>query len=89
MDTRTDRIAEPWGGCADDRGVTLLRELQGLHLRAAATSLCWEMPARAAQASRDQRLLSLVSTCHPEPLRQMKGSNTMLNDPPPQLLTQQ
>nr|WSW70856.1 hypothetical protein OG461_34325 [Streptomyces sp. NBC_00995] len=73
---------------ADDTGVTLLRDLQALHLGAAANSLCWEMLAQAARATRDQRLLHLASSCHPETIRQMKWSNTMLKNLSPQLLTQ-
>ncbi|MFI6858357.1 hypothetical protein ACIBKZ_00420 [Streptomyces sp. NPDC050421] len=82
----TTRFAD--AGPVDDRGLVLLRDLQDLHLRAVANSLCWEMLAQAAQATGNQRLLSLASACHPETLRQMKWSNTMLKNLSPQLLTQ-
>ncbi|WP_406099380.1 hypothetical protein [Streptomyces sp. NBC_01013] len=77
------------GGPAGGQGLTLLRDLQALYLCAVANSLCWEMLAHAAQATGSERLLSLASACHPETLRQMKWTDTMLKNLSPQLLTQQ
>ncbi len=57
-----------------------LRDLRELHLSAAENSLHWEMLAQAAQAGRDERLLSLVSHCHPGTLRQMRWTNTMIKN---------
>lgn len=45
------------------------------------------MLAQAAQATRDERLLSLVSACHPQTLRQLRWSNTLVKQLSPQLLT--
>ncbi|GAA2273106.1 hypothetical protein GCM10010415_45240 [Streptomyces atrovirens] len=44
------------------------------------------MLAQAAQATRDQELLELVSSCHPQTLRQMRWTNTMIKVLSPQLL---
>ncbi|MFH8974784.1 hypothetical protein [Streptomyces sp. NPDC017890] len=67
-------------------GLLLLRDLRELHVAAAENSLHWEMLAQAAQASRDSDLLGLVSSCHPQTLRQMRWTNTMLKNLSPQLL---
>ncbi|GAB2755427.1 hypothetical protein [Streptomyces bullii] len=45
------------------------------------------MLAQAAQATRDDRLLGLASACHPQTLRQMRWTNTLIKEPAPQLLT--
>ncbi|GAA3505021.1 hypothetical protein GCM10019016_121340 [Streptomyces prasinosporus] len=68
-------------------GLLLLRDLRGLHLDAAGNSLYWEMLAQAAQAARDEKLLALASACHPETLRQMRWTNTMIKNLSPQVLT--
>lgn len=68
-------------------GLLLLRDLRELHLSAAENSLHWEMLAQAAQAGRDECLLSLVSHCHPGTLRQMRWTNTMIKNLAPQILT--
>ncbi|MCQ9184742.1 hypothetical protein KMT30_38055 [Streptomyces sp. IBSBF 2953] len=68
-------------------GLLLLRDLRELHLSAAENSLHWEMLAQAAQAGRDERLLALVSRCHPQTLRQMRWTNTMIKNLAPQILT--
>jgi hypothetical protein len=68
-------------------GLLLLRDLRELHLAAAENSLHWEMLAQAAQASKDSGLLALVSSCHPQTLRQMRWTNTMVKNLSPQLLT--
>ncbi|MGW2615773.1 hypothetical protein [Streptomyces sp. NPDC001500] len=68
-------------------GLLLLRDLRELHLSAAENSLHWEMLAQAAQAGRDERLLALVSRCHPRTLRQMRWTNAMIKNLAPQILT--
>jgi hypothetical protein len=45
------------------------------------------MLAQAAQATRDERLLGLATACHPQTLRQMRWTNTMIKELSPQLLT--
>lgn len=44
------------------------------------------MLAQAAQATRDRTLLDLVTDCHPQTLRQMRWTNTMIKVLSPQLL---
>ncbi|MFF0010960.1 hypothetical protein [Streptomyces sp. NPDC005374] len=68
-------------------GLLILRDLSALHLAATENSLYWEMLAQAARASRDERLLELVSACHPQTLRQMRWSDTLIKQLSPQLLT--
>lgn len=65
----------------------LLRDLRDLHLAAAQNSLYWEMLAQAAQATRDHTLLALASSCHPQTLRQMRWTNTMIKNLSPQVLS--
>lgn len=52
-------------GRRPETGLLLLHDLRDLHLAAARNSLHWEMLAQAAQANRDERLLALVTDCHP------------------------
>ncbi|POX51348.1 hypothetical protein C3489_20435 [Streptomyces sp. Ru71] len=73
-------------GRRPETGLLLLHDLRDLHLAAARNSVHWEMLAQAAQASRDERLLELVSSCHPQTLRQMRWTNTMIKVLSPQLL---
>lgn len=68
-------------------GLLLLHDLRDLHLAAVRNSLHWEMLAQAAQATRDERLLALVTDCHPQTLRQLRWTNTMIKILAPQLLT--
>ncbi|MFJ9647553.1 hypothetical protein [Streptomyces sp. NPDC101206] len=74
-------------GRRPEPGLLLLRDLRELHLDAAENSLHWEMLAQAAQAGRDDTLLSLASSCHPQTLRQMRWTNTMIKTLCPQILT--
>ncbi|MFC8869281.1 hypothetical protein ACFUAC_16710 [Streptomyces sp. NPDC057148] len=67
-------------------GLLLLRDLRELHVAAAENSLHWEMLAQAAQASRNSGLLGLASACHPQTLRQMRWTNTMIKNLSPQVL---
>ncbi|MEU6356947.1 hypothetical protein ABZ896_47905 [Streptomyces sp. NPDC047072] len=69
-----------------DAGPPLLRDLCALHLVATQNSLCWEMLAQAARAARDEGLLSLASACHPQTLRQLRWTNTLIKQLSPQEL---
>ncbi|MFL5998759.1 MAG: hypothetical protein ACJ736_31455 [Streptomyces sp.] len=71
----------------EPEGLLLLRDLRALHLAATENSLHWEMLAQAAQATRDESLLELASACHPQTLRQMRWTNTLIKQLSPQLLT--
>ncbi len=44
------------------------------------------MLAQVAQATRDERLPALVADCHPQTLRQLRWTNTMIKILAPQLL---
>jgi hypothetical protein len=68
-------------------GLLLLHDLRDLHLAAARNSLHWQMLAQAAQATRDERLLALVTDCHPQTLRQLRWTNTQIKILAPQVLT--
>nr|BFD89466.1 hypothetical protein KitaXyl93_08260 [Kitasatospora sp. Xyl93] len=74
-------------GPHSESGLRLLHDLRDLHLAATANSLHWEMLAQVAQATGDDTLLSLATACHPQTLRQMRWSNTMLKTLSPQLLS--
>ncbi len=74
-------------GRRPETGLLLLHDLRDLHLAAARNSLYWEMLAQAAQGARDERLLALAGECHPQTLRQLRWTNTMIKELSPQLLT--
>ncbi|PNG22980.1 hypothetical protein [Streptomyces cahuitamycinicus] len=82
----TEKASEAVGH-RPEPGLLLLRDLRELHLAAAENSLHWEMLAQAAQATKDDGLLDLASACHPETLRQMRWTNTMIKNLAPQILT--
>jgi hypothetical protein len=69
------------------QSVAMLEDLRALYLAAADASTAWEMLAQYAQAASDSDVLSLVSTCHPDMLRQMRWANTMLKTLSPLVLT--
>jgi hypothetical protein len=71
-----------------EAGWHLLHDLCELHLAATENSLHWEMLAQAAQATRNARLLDLATACHPQTLRQIRWTNTMVKTLSPQLLSQ-
>lgn len=81
-----EKAAEAMGR-RPEPGLLLLRDLRDLHLGATENSLHWEMLAQAAQATRDDGLLAVVSACHPRTLRQMRWTNTLIKDLSPQILT--
>ncbi|MBD0424717.1 hypothetical protein H0H10_37070 [Streptomyces sp. TRM S81-3] len=74
-------------GHRPEPGLLLLRDLREVHLAATHNSLHWEMLAQTAQASKDTRLLTLASSCHPQTLRQMRWTNTMIKNLSPQVFT--
>ncbi|MEV0689327.1 hypothetical protein [Streptomyces sp. NPDC050388] len=74
-------------GHRPEPGLLLLRDLRDLHLGAAENSLHWEMLAQLAQATKDEGLLAVVSECHPQTLRQMRWTNTLIKTLAPQVLT--
>lgn len=74
-------------GHRPEPGLLLLRDLRELHLAATGNSLYWEMLAQAGQAAKDTRLLELAAACHPQTLRQMRWTNTLIKNLAPQVLT--
>ncbi|MFH9468951.1 hypothetical protein ACH4LT_16970 [Streptomyces clavifer] len=66
------------GGTRSDSRLLLLDDLHDLHLAATHNSLHWEMLAQVAQATSAAALLTLASSCHPQTLRQMHWTNTMI-----------
>jgi hypothetical protein len=81
-----EKAAEAMGH-RPEPGLLLLRDLRDLHLDAAQNSLYWEMLAQAAQATKDEKLLELASACHPQTLRQLRWTNTMIKILSPQVLS--
>ncbi|MEV7796725.1 hypothetical protein AB0O68_32895 [Streptomyces sp. NPDC087512] len=81
------RTAAEAVGRRPEPGLLLLRDLRELHLDATANSLHWEMLAQVAQATKNEALLDLVSRCHPQTLRQMRWTNTMVKVLSPQILS--
>lgn len=79
MEASVGRIAEP--------GLLLLRDLRDLHSAAGANSLYWEMLTGLAKATRDDRLLDLANACHPETVRQVTWTKSMIKVLSPQVLT--
>ncbi|MEV8099497.1 hypothetical protein [Kitasatospora sp. NPDC085879] len=84
--TLREKTAEALGR-RPETGLVLLHDLRDLHLTATENSLNWEMLAQTAKATRDSRLLDLATACHPQTLRQMRWTNTMIKTLAPQLLT--
>ncbi|MEU2072283.1 hypothetical protein [Streptomyces anulatus] len=86
MPTIREKAAETIGH-RPELGLLLLRDLRALHLGTVGNSLYWEMLAQAGQATKDTRLLQLTASCHPQTLRQMRWTNTMIKNLSPQVLT--
>ncbi|MEV6618641.1 hypothetical protein AB0N31_33230 [Streptomyces sp. NPDC051051] len=86
LSTLREKAAEAVGH-RPEPGLLLLHDLRQLHLDATGNSLDWEMLAQAAQATRDDDLLALAAACHPQTLRQMRWTNTMIKILSPQVLT--
>ncbi|GAA4877517.1 hypothetical protein [Kitasatospora terrestris] len=84
--TLREKAAEAVGR-RPEPGLLLLHDLRDLHLAATGNSLHWEMLAQAARATTDSRLLDLATACHPQTLRQMRWTNSMIKTLSPQLIT--
>jgi hypothetical protein len=74
-------------GRRPEPALLLLNDLRALHLSAAGNSVYWDMLGQAAQAAKDRRLLDLAADCHPQTLRQMRWTLTMIKELSPQTLT--
>lgn len=74
-------------GRRPEPALLLLHDLRELHLSATGNSLYWEMLAQAAQATQDRPLLDLTADCHPQTLRQMRWTNTLIKELSAQALT--
>ncbi len=74
-------------GRRPEPALLLLRDLRHAHKVAAGVSLDWELLAQGAQAAKDIELLELAERCHPENLRQLRWTNSMLKILSPQALT--
>jgi hypothetical protein len=74
-------------GHRPEPALLLLHDLRGLHLAASDASLHWEMLAQSAQALRHDGLLELATSCHPQSLRQMRWSNTLVKELAAQTIT--
>ncbi|MFI6121024.1 hypothetical protein ACIBCU_14395 [Streptomyces sp. NPDC051064] len=75
------------GSRGSDPRLLLLGDLHDLHLAATHNSLHWEMLAQVAQATEAADALTLAGSCHPQTLRQMHWTNTMIKTLSPQVLS--
>ena len=73
-------------GRRPEAGLLLLADLRRLHRTAAGVSLDWELLAQVAQALKQQPLLDLAQSCHPQTLRQMRWANAHLKITSPQII---
>ena len=73
-------------GRRPEAGLLLLADLRELHGMAAGVSLDWELLAQVAQALKEQPLLDLAQSCHPQTLRQMRWANAHLKIASPQII---
>jgi hypothetical protein len=83
------RLAQRAGSALRRRpeaGLLLLTELRRVHRKAAGVSLDWELLGQAAQAMKEQPLLDLAGSCHPQTLRQMRWANAHLKVTSPQII---
>ena len=67
-------------------GLLLLAGLRHIHRSAAGVSLDWEVLAQTAQAMKDEKLLLLAQTCHPQTLRQLRWANAKVKEASAQLM---
>jgi len=74
-------------GRRPEPAILLLTDLRDLHLRIAEVSLDWEILAQVAQATEDDDLQQLASTCHAQTLRQLRWTNTHVKELAAQALT--
>lgn len=73
-------------GHRPESGLLLLRDLRELYLKAHGADLHWVVLGQAAQALRDQELLSGVSSMREETVTQIKWITTRIKEAAPQVL---
>ena len=54
---------------------------------ASEASINWVILGQGAQAAKDHELLQATKDCHPDTLRTLKWTNTMIKQISPQVLT--
>jgi hypothetical protein len=74
-------------GRRPEPGLLLLHDLRELYLMASRNSINWTMLGQAAQATRDNALLDVVTSCHTRTLRQVKWCNATIKSDSPQILS--
>jgi hypothetical protein len=67
-------------------GMLLLSDIRTLYLVACEASIDWVILGQGAQGARDQDLLAVVSSCHPQTLRTVRWATTKLKEVSPQIL---
>jgi hypothetical protein len=67
-------------------GMVLLRDVRKLYLVACEASIDWVILGQGAQGARDEDLLAVVSSCHPQTLRTVRWATTKLKESSPQIL---
>jgi hypothetical protein len=67
-------------------GMLLLRDMRTLYLVACEASIDWVILGQGAQGARDQDLLAVVASCHPQTLRTVRWATTKLKESSPQVL---
>ena len=75
-----------WKSAVGDGSDDLLEDLRTLYLRAQESAITWVMAAQAAQAARDQELLTLATDCLSEAEIQAKWFTTRIKTGAPQTL---
>jgi len=74
-------------GRRPESGLLLLRDLRALYTLASEASINWVILGQVAQAAKDAELLHVTKECHPDTLRTLKWTNTMIKVVSPQVLT--
>lgn len=74
-------------GRRPESGLLLLRDLRGLYALASESSINWVILGQGAQAAKDRELLQATKEYHPDTLRTLKWTNTMIKIVSPQVLT--
>jgi hypothetical protein len=73
-------------GRRPETGMLLLADMRRLYLIACEASIDWVILGQGAQGARDQELLAIVSSCHPQTLRTVRWATTKLKESSPQIL---
>ncbi|MEA2191826.1 MAG: hypothetical protein QOI73_1947 [Solirubrobacteraceae bacterium] len=73
-------------GRRPEAGLLLLSDMRTLYLLACEASIDWVILGQGAQGARDQDLLAVVSSCHPQTLRTMRWATAKLKESSPQVL---